>query len=170
LGEQNYVLDRFSNRSMKRFAYLLIGMPFLGMLLTSCGKYQSSIEANGACEEWAMEGGEIVIHGWNVGKNVNNPRVYLSTPENLLAVLDRTIEEDEIMERSQRYRLRFCEEDTKTRQYLGYRLYGEKGKELKKGDVFIYECEQAAYDCPPANSTLISDMWGRGEVSKRFYY
>jgi hypothetical protein len=36
---------RFINPIMRKFFYISIGLPLMGIMLSSCGKYQSSIEA-----------------------------------------------------------------------------------------------------------------------------
>jgi len=144
------VLDRFSNRSMKRFAYLLVGMPFIGILLTSCGKYQSSIEANIACKEWAKKGGEFILQGYYEEYSLENlERNGKGMTKSMGDTSKRTI--------------RYCEEDAKTKKYLGYTHTNIKANEIV--EVKCYKPKEQEFVIP-----CLTFWEGSGKIEKRFAY
>lgn len=115
--------------------------------MTSCGKYQSSIEAQNACEEWAKEGGEFILQGVYVEYSYENLQKYgTGLRKTKGSTSNRPI--------------RYCEEDAKTRKYLGV-----KHAKVKADEIIEVKCVKDAFICPSPFFEM-----GDAKVEKRFSY
>ena len=125
----------------------------MGIMLSSCDKYQSSIEAINACKEWVKEGNEFILQGFTdsryiVGKGYQSTKL----PES--------------------YRpIRYCEEDTKTRKYLGITQMTRESltspvRDIKKYEVFEIGCDKGFRDCAITADYKMENI----KVERRFSY
>ena len=139
---------------MRKFLYISIGLPLIGIMLSSCGKYESSIEAINDCEEWVKAGDEFILQG--ISNSVYIPgKGYRTT------------------KLSESYRpIRYCEEDTKTRKYVGITRMTRDCtatcpvRNIKKYEVFEIGCDEGFRDCATTADYKMEDI----KVEKRFSY
>ena len=151
------MFDRFRNLIMRKFFYISIGLPLMGIMLSSCGKYQSSIEAINACKEWVKEGDEFIFQEvselYTPGKGFRTEKLSTSSKP-----------------------IRYCEEDTKTRKYLGITrmtrdcTYNCPVRNIKKDEVFEITCGELFPDC--AINAVFEEVFDEVhiKVEKRFSY
>ena len=138
---------------MRKFFYISIGLPLMGIILSSCSKYQSSIEAINACEEWVKAGDEFILQGISNSAYIPG-KGYRTT------------------KLSESYRpIRYCEEDTKTRKYLGItqltrELQDSPVRNIKKYEVFEIGCDDGFRDCATTADYKMEDI----KVERRFSY
>lgn len=133
---------------MRTLIFLVVGLPLASILLTSCGKYQSSIEAENACKEWAQQGGEYKVQGVHTEITLKKPP-------------SRGIDIKQAKGIASNRPIRWCVEDAKTRKYLGI-----ANQDAKIGNTIEVPCELDNLDC-----AVIAVMSGeRDRVEKRFGY
>jgi len=120
----------------------------MGLLLISCSKYQSSIEAENACKKWAQEGGEYKIQG------VHTIFVLEKPPK-------RGIEIKKTKGYTSIRPIRWCVEDAKTRKYLGIAY-----QDAKVGEIVEVQCALDNLDCSVIAEISDEDT----KVEKRFGY
>lgn len=130
----------------------------MGIVLSSCSKYQSSIEAINACEEWVKAGDEFILQGGYTEYSIENLKKYGKGYRTTIT--------------SESYRpIRYCEEDAKTRKYLGITQMTRESRlsplrNIKKYEVFEIGClDEGFRDCA---STAEYKM--EVKVEKRFSY
>ena len=159
----DYVFDRFRNPVMRKFIYLSIGLPLIGIMLSSCGKYESSIEAINACKEWVEEGDEFIFQGVYETYSLDNLKKYgtgLRTEK--LSTSYQPI--------------RYCKEDTKTRKYVGITRMTRDCtiscpvRNIKQDEVFEIQCNEGFPDC--AINAVFEEVFDEVhiKVEKRFSY
>ena len=143
---------------MRKFIYISIGLPLIGIMVSSCGKYQSSIEAINACEEWVKAGDEFILQGVYREYSIENLKKY-----------GKGLRTTKL---SESYRpIRYCEEDTKTRKYLGItqltrELQDSPVRNIKKYEVFEIGCDDGFRDCATTADYKMEDI----KVERRFSY
>jgi len=121
----------------------------MGLLLISCSKYQSSIEAENACKKWAQEGGEYKIQGVHT-------KLKLKKPPQRGIDIKKTKGDTSIRP------MRWCVEDAKTRKYLGIEYQW-----ASVGEIIEVPCALDNLDCAVI-ADIVSDE--NSKVEERFGY
>jgi len=132
-----------------KHSHIIAVVPLLAIMLSSCGKYQSRIEAKIGCDKWAAEGGVFYIRGF-----------YSIPLYERFDRLDRGLGGGQLLfgATSTRF-ISYCEEDTITRKYLGFTHTNRR-----RGEKVDIPCDKTNLDC------AINVVLDEGEIVKRFAY